>query len=162
MLFGAGASYGCGDAAPENPPLGTQLFDELVRCYSASWGQLPAEVADTFSLQGFEKGMALLYKSYDVLGLMSHMGLYFSQFRPSTRGSTAYGKLAQQIRDRGLSSGLVLSMLNYDCILELELGNTGLEFDYGFGKPELGRVSVLKPHGSCNFSWSASVGHQGL
>lgn len=151
ILFGAGASHGCSDVFPDTPPLGGQLFDELVRCYPSSWGGLPKDVGQTFSSQGFEKGMDVLYKSYNVLGLMSHMGLYFVQFRPKQLGSTAYAELARCVKDRGLESIVTLSTLNYECILELELSNIGLSFDYGFTPREKGRIPLLKPHGSCNF-----------
>lgn len=170
ILFGAGASHGCGDILPEPPPLGRQLFDKLTHCYPPSWGKLPKGVREAFLREGFEKGMALLYKSYNVLGLMSHMGHYFVQFRPKRLGSTTYAGLAQRLRGQQLESRLVLSTLNYDCILELELDKVGIPFDYGLSQRKEGQLSVLKPHGSCNFlpvgisgpSGSISMGYQAV
>jgi hypothetical protein len=41
VLVGAGASYGAFDYAKARPPLGDDLFDELVAAFPGTWGNLP-------------------------------------------------------------------------------------------------------------------------
>jgi len=38
ILFGAGASYGCGTTRPHRVPLGKGLYDELRSRYPETWG----------------------------------------------------------------------------------------------------------------------------
>jgi hypothetical protein len=74
VLFGAGASYGCGYSdISKRPPLGYQLFDELVKEYPNSWGKyVPADLKEIFR-SDFELGMAHMWESQPQ---------YFSHLRP--------------------------------------------------------------------------------
>src|SRR6266545_452813 len=132
LLFGAGASCGAGDIAPENPPLGNQLFGELARCYPRSWGSLPSDADSTFR-DDFEAGMAMVWDRYShvVPALMQQMALYFVQFRPKTRGSTLYCSLARKIKDAAAERVLLLSTLNYECLLEHSITAESIAVNYG-------------------------------
>jgi hypothetical protein len=63
VLFGAGASYGAGGIQPSTPPLGRDLFDELARQYSRSWGSLAQNVRSLFEDHGFEAGMEWVWQN---------------------------------------------------------------------------------------------------
>lgn len=151
ILFGAGASYGNGDVVPERPPLGNRLFDELVRCFPQSWGAMPTEVADAFRAN-FEQGMALVWERHSqaTASLMQHMALYFVQFRPKTVGTTLYCRLVRAILDNGSEKDVLLSTLNYECLLDMSIWGAGLGICYG-GEAAAGQLSLLKLHGACNF-----------
>ena len=154
ILFGAGASFGAGDVFPTHPPppLGNQLFGELARCYPRSWGALPSDIDSNFR-ENFEVGMGILWERYSpvIPELMQQMALYFIQFRPRAPGSSLYCSFAKEIRQRGLANQVLLSTLNYECLLELAISQQSIRVNYGdFPGPD-GSVTVWKLHGSCNF-----------
>ena len=55
VLFGAGASFGCGDVSPRVPSLGNELFSALRRLYK-SWRGIPDKLGARFE-ESFELGM---------------------------------------------------------------------------------------------------------
>ena len=150
ILFGAGASYGAGDIVPERPPLGNQLFAELARCFRGSWGSLPAEVAQLFS-ENFEKGMALLWERFStfVPALMQHMASFFVQFRPRKPATTLYCRLIRAIEAAHARERILLSTLNYECLLEHSIWQASLPVNYG-DFPQADGITVWKLHGACN------------
>lgn len=150
ILFGAGASYGVGDIVPERPPLGNQLFAELARCFRGSWGSLPAEVAQLFA-ENFEKGMALLWERFSpsVPTLMQHMAIYFVQFRPRSPGATLYCRLVRAIETASARERVLLSTLNYECLLDHSIWHMSVPVNYG-DFPNGGGITVWKLHGACN------------
>lgn len=150
ILFGAGASYGAGDVVPERPPLGNQLFAELARCFRGSWGSLPPEVARLLT-ENFERGMALLWEQFSpiVPVLMQHMAVYFVQFRPRMPGTTFYCRLVSAINEAGASGRVLLSTLNYECLLEHSIWHLNLPVNYG-DFPNNDGITVWKLHGACN------------
>ena len=155
ILFGAGASFGAGDVYPvERPPLGDQLFGELARCYPGSWGALPPDIHLKFREKGgFELGMAMLWERHSpaVPTLMQEMALYFLQFRPREPGSTLYCSLAKAIKESGTTNQVLLSTLNYECLLEGSIARQSMQVNYGDFPGSDGSVTVWKLHGSCNF-----------
>lgn len=151
ILFGAGASYGGGDIVPDRPPLGSQVYDELIRCYPRSWGAFPPSINQTFR-DNFEAGMQILWDKHSqvIPELMQQMALYFIQFRPRAPGSTLYCTLANEIKCKGTADNLVLSTLNYECVLERALSLQGLAINYSNFPPTSDSITVWKLHGSCN------------
>lgn len=150
ILFGAGASYGAGDIVPERPPLGTQLFAELARCFPRSWGSLPQAASQLFA-ENFERGMALLWERFSpaVPTLMQHMAIYFVQFRPRSPGTTLYCRLVRAIEKAGARTRVLLSTLNYECLLEHSISHARILVNYG-DFPSSDGITVWKLHGACN------------
>jgi hypothetical protein len=82
-------------------------------------GALPKHISTTLSAD-FEAGMRQVH---DEIGgaipqLMREMAVYFVQFRPSNRASL-YCRLIQEIQRLGLDDRVLLSTLNYECVLAL-------------------------------------------
>ncbi len=150
LLFGAGASFGGGDFLPERPPLGNQLFAELSRCFKGSWGALPTDAAAAFT-DNFERGMEMVWEnwSHAVPTLMQHMAIYFVQFRPRSPGTTLYCRLIQGIEAANARARVLLSTLNYECLLEHSVWSTGAPVNYG-DFPTSDGITVWKLHGGCN------------
>lgn len=150
ILFGAGASFGAGEIAPERPPLGNALHSELARCFPTSWGALPADLDRLFQ-QSFEQGMERLWQDHSqvVADLMQHMAIYFVQFRPREFGRTLYCRLVGDLSSCGVLDRIALSTLNYECLLEYSIWNRGLVVNYG-DVPMADAVTVWKLHGGCN------------
>jgi hypothetical protein len=150
FLFGAGASHGAGDILPEAPPLGFQLYAELARSYPGSWAALPNEVSLALR-QNFEGGMKIIYErmSRAIPQLMREMAVYFAQFRPAS-GRSLYCSLLDRLRSLGLIERVLLSTLNYDCVLEFSLLQKGIAPSLFQSTTENHNVPVWKLHGSCN------------
>lgn len=152
ILFGAGASAGLTGVVPERPPLGGQLFGRLAHHFPGTWGALPTSLRATFLDDGFEEGMAIIFRhhSRNLPALMQHMSLFFSSFDIvlSAANLNRYCQLAQLVEDQTLENTL-FSTLNYDCLFEIACASRRLPFDY-FEAPE-GAVPIWKLHGSCNF-----------
>lgn len=98
--------------------------------------------------------MELLWDEHSsaVPALMQQMALYFIQFRPAVPGGTLYCTLGTAIAQLPNPSRVMLSTLNYECLLERSLTAAGLGVDY-FDVPTQGdrACAVWKLHGSCNF-----------
>lgn len=150
VLFGAGASFGGGEFIPERPPLGNGLYEELARCFKGSWGALPAEVTEMFT-DNFERGMAFVWEHWSeaVPTLMQHMAIYFVQFRPKQPGETLYCKFVREIESKNARTRVLLSTLNYECLLEHSISNAGVSVNYG-DFPDENAISLWKLHGGCN------------
>ncbi|MGD9108466.1 MAG: hypothetical protein PVI75_04775 [Gammaproteobacteria bacterium] len=152
FLFGAGASYGTGGILPESPPLGNKLFFELKRCCPHSWRALPSEVDNIFCELNFETGMGEIYKKYSMYipMLMRDMAIYFIQFRP-IQSKSLYCQLIKKLSKQNFGE-VLLSTINYDCLLEYSVLNQGLTFDYHFNDNDRSKKDfyLLKLHGSCN------------
>ena len=54
LIFGAGASFGSGNCYPTNPPLGNDLFNELVKLDGA-FSRLDKKMKNEFKKKGFRK-----------------------------------------------------------------------------------------------------------
>ena len=152
VLFGAGASFGAGATVPHAPPLGGQLYSELARYDPKGWGDLPEAVRHEFG-QGFEAGMQAIWDTYSqgIAGLMRHMTLYLAQFAPDGSKTDLYSRFVEQLASRGVTSNVLFSTLNYECVLELSASGLGLRVHYWQDDLESGAIRVWKLHGSCNF-----------
>lgn len=149
FLFGAGASYDCGDIYPHQPPKGSELYSRLKDRFHESWGKLPTKLDQEFIKNNkFEEGMYCLWKNYPDLStkLLKEFAIYFSEFVPrSKENGTNYHKLIFRLTERGKNDTL-LTTINYDCLLDGELGaNINYFFGPGAGCP------IIKLHGSCNW-----------
>ena len=158
FLFGAGASYGCGGVVPEQPPLGAQLYSCLRSSYPSSWGALPAHIKSQISTD-FELGMQLIYDElgFAIPSLMREMAVYLIQFRPYKR-STLYDRLITELAKCDLLKRVLLSTLNYDCVLEFCLAEGSHPISY-FDDAASDEIPVWKLHGSSNmFSHGVQAG----
>jgi len=149
FLFGAGASKGCGEIYPYSPPVGNELYLSLCNEYPESWGRIPSEL-DTIFLESFEMGMnALWINNTDLCyQLLKELGIFFSQFMPVRNSVNAYRKIVQKLISRNVAD-VNLSTLNYDCLLDGEMTNAGLQINYLFSPA--GQCPLMKLHGSCNW-----------
>ncbi len=150
VLFGAGASYGCRDVFPRNPPLGNHLFPALQRLYPG-WRSIPDEAVELFE-DNFEEGMAKVIEKYGMAvgPLMQEMAIFFSIFSIPTQNQNLYVDLIRNLVDR---NDILWSTLNYECLLELAGAKLGKRIGY-FTEPAEAQSNVLpvwKLHGSCNF-----------
>ena len=161
FLFGAGASYGAGGTLPEQPPLGTQLFDVLERQFPSTWGRLPGDVAAQFR-NNFEMGMRVVYDSFGmaVPQLMRDMAIFFIQFRPYLR-RTLYCRLIDDLRKTDKLNESIFSTLNYDCVLEFSMSEAKVPFSYFDAVGET-ICPLWKLHGSSNFFSAGIQASQGI
>jgi len=152
ILFGAGASFGCGDVDPCPPPLGAGLFPSLRRIYP-TWRSVPDEAAALFE-QHFESGMAEIIEKYgySVGPLMQEMARFFSIFRVPEGAMNLYVELIDSLKGR---EDILWGTLNYECILEQAAANRGHSISYFSDPgPDTFGFPVWKLHGSCNFKVS--------
>lgn len=151
ILFGAGASFGVGSVVPNPPPLGNKLFTELVRHFPHTWGAMPAEYSDLFATN-FEVGMEQIWshESMWIAQLMQDMAIYFAQFGTRNPDNSLYSRLVRHINRRRLRTTVTLSTLNYECLLDQSIWNSGVGICYS-GVPEPDQFRLLKLHGGCNF-----------
>ena len=158
ILFGAGAPRGLPGIVPERPPLGNQLFGRLAHHYPATWGALPTSLRSVFLHDGFEGGMAVIWRHHapQVPALMRQMALFFLSFDIllSSTNVNPYCELAQLVEDQTLDSTL-FSTLNYDCLLEIAFASRQLPFRYF--EEDGGATPIWKLHGSCNFRVPAAA-----
>lgn len=150
FLFGAGSSFGSGAVFPYAPPIGANLFADLV-AFSPLWANLPNEARLAF--QGpdvvFEEGFLWIRENKDELTmpLLNHMALYFLRFQsPLDNLYRAFVDVVERWAGR-----TVYSTLNYDMLLEDALcsrrGKVAVVLD-----PQAKYPSVLKLHGGPCFS----------
>lgn len=151
VLFGAGASYGSGQVEPRVPPLGNELFEVLCRLYPISWGQIPEKFKTLFN-NNFEEGMAeVIDKGYATVGnLMQSMGIFFSYFHLTEDCDNLYIDFLEQLKSKGICEDVLISTINYECLIEKAANLVGLRISY-FNSSNNNELSLWKIHGSCNF-----------
>lgn len=152
ILFGAGASYGCDSCSPHNPPLTRNLLDELRTIEGSSWSRLPTSIESAFDYStegGFEKGMdSVIDQGYTHSDLQKDLALFLARFGIADRNHNTYVRLVRALRGRLESRKVILSTLNYDCLLDQAVAD---EFHrIAYRKYGIGPL-IIKPHGSCNF-----------
>jgi hypothetical protein len=151
FLFGAGASkFSLGINNP--PPLGTELYDALAKEFPASWGKLPYTLQADFREKSFESGMnRLRYEYASSISLTSHlkeMGIFFSRFIIDYPDKNLYYKLIKLFSKELLNRDIVLSTVNYDCLIERAIKSLASNYFY---RGENAGIKLVKIHGSCNF-----------
>jgi len=149
FLSGAGASFGCGKVVPYNPPLGSDLYEDLEIQAPTIMDQIN-NVIGRKNINNFEKKMNEIWKSGRINGFMlnSFLARYFSRFSPAITNNY-FIEMARIIQDN-FSADFVYSTLNYDCIAELAASGIGFKVNY-MGEFKRETFNVLKLHGSCNF-----------
>lgn len=148
FLFGAGASAFSGSCTPTCPPLGGDLFAELLKVSPAARA-IPGPIQDMFKLH-FEDGMQALLEG--MTGLEAHllreMAAFFATFRP--RRANRYSRFIDAVGP--YASKCVFASLNYDILLELSLVQRGYLPAYSpSALLAKNQIRVIKVHGSCNF-----------
>ena len=148
ILFGAGASFG--SEPSKMPPLGAQLFDELVREYPDHWGSIFTKYCTVFK-ENFELGMERLLDEIPQLVPELHrkMALYLSSFSPSQ--FSLYLRFAQRFQQN--PKQLTIATLNYDMLLPLALKKVNLNLSLFLKSPD--SIELILPHGSCNLMCSS-------
>ncbi|MEO8361998.1 MAG: hypothetical protein ABI672_18345 [Vicinamibacteria bacterium] len=155
ILFGAGASYGALGIAPSAPPLGPRLFESLCQMFPATWAKVSGRVAEIFMEGNPENGMAALndeasgYRSV-LRFLIRDMAVYFSRFEVQDASANLYCRLVLRFKEQILNGDVVLSTLNYECLIEHAMETHGIVPTY-LGEVASGSARILKVHGSCNF-----------
>lgn len=142
VLLGAGASFGANKT--NKPPLGNQLFNNLVKRGGIA-SRLSESLVDEF-IQNFEKGMEK-YENESDIGTMTfqrELAQYLAEFSPEE--DCIYIKLLKRL----VNLKIQYVSLNYDLMLEISAGiiNKGIHYDNVINK---GNISLLKIHGSSNF-----------
>jgi hypothetical protein len=151
FLFGAGASLGSGGTTP-TPPSGSELFGRLCQAYPETWGNISGQLANDFSTSNFETGMLSLYQSpgpHNVNKLLLDLGIYFSKVRITNLKINLYYQIVIRYLPHIMNGTIILSTLNYDCLIEQALLASGITSITYWGNGT--GVRLLKLHGSCNF-----------
>ena len=147
ILFGAGASNGSGGIL-DPPPLGRDLFTRLSNQFPNSWGKLSEKYRSKFS-ENFEKGMEMFYNEVDdYTQYLKDMTIFFSKFKIDYFKENLYWILISKYIHPLESTELMLSTINYDCLIELAALQFNPNITY-WGKNK--GIKILKIHGSCNF-----------
>lgn len=160
IIFGAGASFGSDTS--NKPPLGGDLFLELQRFDSDSWGKISGELVTEFK-SDFEKAMSSLFvlDAYQIIPLQGTMASYFFQFQPTP--NSLYHELAQLIAKQTWDGALVT--FNYERLLEIALNKTRI-WPFPNIKPDRDdyrkSIELCVPHGICNIFCSAISGGKNM
>ena len=152
LLFGAGASNGSLGMS-KCPPLNKDLFGELRKTYPYTWGKVSHELDDVFN-KSFEEGMDALNNQDPnvqpgIVLLWRDVAIYFSKFKIDDTNQNLYCRLFHRYNTQLLNGDIVLSTLNYDCLIESALINSGIK-NINYIDGNMG-VKLRKIHGSCNF-----------
>lgn len=119
-------------------------------------GAIPHDVKEIFSREkGFEDGMNELWQNHHEISplLLQQFGIYFSRLRPADTSGTLYTQLVNRLVGQR-AEGVMLSTLNYDCLLDGEITRIGRKVNYLFPLKEGDApegLLLLKLHGSCNW-----------
>jgi hypothetical protein len=154
ILFGAGASFGCGAVSPSVPPLGAQLYEGLQEEYPDTWGRLiTADEDAAFRADPpFEQGMGMVWDAREERAqlLITDLALFLCRFVP-TDHENLYGQLVERLVRSGVILSTLFATLNYECIFEMAAASRGMQVRYMPHPPTPNGITLLKPHGSCNF-----------
>ena len=163
FLFGAGASHGSG-GLNYLTPLGSQLFFDLKKHFSNTWGSLPKDVLKKLE-ENFEEGMEIVWKEHsnNVGVLMQDMAVFFSKIIISNPSENLYVSLVKELKEKNILPDSVISTLNYDCLLELATipNQISIAYSLPFGEVK-DSLLVWKLHGSCNFILDGIVAKRGV
>jgi len=153
ILFGAGASKYSGGLNTQ-PPLGNELIEKLAERFPDTWGDRWGIKIESF-IPDFEKGMTELIRVMDRSGgdysqYLRDLARFFSQFKIENPSENYYYKLITDIMPIIKQERIVLSSLNYDCILEDAINQFIPIYKINPFTNPIGPM-VIKPHGSCNY-----------
>jgi hypothetical protein len=151
LLFGAGASTGSG-GTNKITPLGRNIFSCLCKEFPNTWGnKIKGELKKKF-VENFEAGMDSLYKTpkelhFEVAPLLVELSIFFSKFNIIAQNNL-YVKLFRKFELALRNRDIIISTLNYECLVEYALHICQIDVDYCGNY--LGS-RLFKLHGSCNF-----------
>jgi hypothetical protein len=163
LIFGAGASRysesgGRSSVHPLAPPLGRDLFAELLAFDPGVFGEIPRDMADLFRIN-FEDGMRAFQERRRDLEiseqiLLKSMGRYFLHFelRRDTGQSNLYCRMVQALLEVNISFDL--SSLNYETLLEQAVRKARKRpwsFEHSSHSRSNRGLRISKPHGSSHF-----------
>ena len=156
LLFGAGASIG--SERRGGPPLGSSLFDALVKFNPPGWGAVKSGFGLAFT-KDFEAGMAkLATENPHALPLLQRaMAAYFFNFQPTAE--SVYLRLAVRLRASKWPGAL--ATLNYERLLELSLGQAHIRPVVGQASSPPLTVELILPHGCCHLFCDGARGISG-
>jgi len=86
---------------------------------------------------------------YNMANLLADMGIFFSKFPIDHADENLYCRLFSRYRNEIIHRRILLSTLNYECLIEIALASQGMNKIVYTGN-DVG-VKLLKLHGSCNF-----------
>ena len=150
LLFGAGASRGCGGLGQNEPPTSRQLYGVLREKFPDSWGRLSNTLHHSFESK-FEDGMERMYQTNrDIFDYLKDLTVLMSTYRIDKVEDNLYYALIRKYADKLVNEEVVFATLNYDCLIELAAlaGNPNISISY-WGRNQ--GLRLLKIHGSCNF-----------
>jgi len=129
------------------PPLGTNLFDELVKGGGIA-ATVEPDLAEIFR-DNFELGTSIFRKrrGAEVTTLLIQMADYFARFTPGT--TNLYVQLLAGMSE--INRKFVIATLNYELLVELSATHIGRTIIHTASDPGPHSIPVIKPHGSCNF-----------
>lgn len=153
LFLGAGASYGSESDKSIVPPLGSHLFNELLKFDNNIWGKLSNEIANLFR-EDFEAGMRRIaaINPHALTSLQRSMAAFFYRFGPTP--SSTYVRLAKIIKF-GAWNGAVAT-LNYDRMLFLALNSQNCAV--ACGPMDSKEVEICLPHGACHLFCESAHG----
>jgi len=155
ILFGAGASTGCGGII-NPPPVGKHLFKRLAKDFPETWGRVPKKYTKLF--KNFEEGMGALYDDdKDIFYLLKDMTVFFSRFLIKNPRENLYCKVVARYYKQLISQKIIFSTINYDCLLEYAIESISQSYTISYVGNNPG-IRILKIHGSCNFICPGVVG----
>jgi len=154
LLFGAGASYGSDNIGI--PPLGNNLYSELVKFNPPGWGSLPNEFRIVFN-NDFEHGMLKVAteRPHDLPILQRAMAAYFFNFQP--QNSNLYFRLANKLKQ--IMKKIAVSTLNYERLFEISFSAAGHKLI--IGKANSNEIELNLPHGCCHLFCESARGVAG-
>jgi len=150
LLFGAGASRGCGGLGQNEPPTSKQLYGVLRDKFPNSWGRLEVALHHSFERK-FELGMEQMYETHrDIFDYLKDLTVLMSTYRIGKFEDNLYYALISKYADKFVNEEVVFATLNYDCLIELAAlaWNPKMSISYWGNNQGL---RLLKVHGSCNF-----------
>jgi hypothetical protein len=135
VFFGAGASYGS-ELTGNVPPLGTRLFDELVRFAPRTWGTLPPPWPSQFR-SDFEPAMGSFIQSggFGAPLQWDMADYFFTQFVATT--SSVYAALIKAIASQ--IENYLFVTINYELLLFQARALVGVQLE---------KFNVCLPHGN--------------
>lgn len=152
FLFGAGASHGV-MGTNIVAPLGKDLFGILKQAYPGTWDNVPNALKNDFT-RNIELGMGKIEAdiglSKQLPALMRDMAIYFARFEIVNVSENLYVKLIKKIASKKMINDVLLSTINYECLIEKAIEKLGLLYTCSANENE-NVLEVVKLHGSCNF-----------
>ena len=149
ILMGAGASAGCRNIKPSQPPIGKTLYSELETEGDPTIMTEVSRIVGIQNKENFEEKMKEVFetKIFNLPVISAMLARYFSKYT-LTGSDNEYAELIIEINKKNLNC--VYCTLNYDCLVEQCAEHLGMNVNYD---PIIkkGTFNLWKLHGSCSF-----------